>query len=485
MKEGDGKDLENEGLESESYDDESKGEVENQEVDMLDESQDAAEDLDEEYVEEDKNQSQISQIKSLVSQDPRKSMMMLVVFLVVMGGVIYYFFYDKSSDVIPTTGTPSTLDGNKGKEINKVVTPKVVGSSAPAPEYSLAIDPSKLSLNDNKQEDVKVEVINNVQSPPKPADPKSPGPAPSPAPSYQAKPSINQSPQVVSSAPEFQKKTDEEAKQKAKDTKLKSSLMLVGGKSEGASAKGSQDSQNKTRDLSANFSVEASTAPVSRLTKVGNMSHLITQGKIIEAVLETPVNTNYKGPIRAVISRDVYSELGENVLIPKGSRVIGNLIDGYRAGQTRVLLKWSRVILPSGYDIKVEGSPGVDKLGMIGIEGVVDRQFWNTLGNTVLLSALNVSLAKVLESEFGVSDSTSTTTVATDGSQTTNSTSTATQDAIKDQIDDISDGLKNWVTSNFATTPFITVDQGTVVKIFVNADIQFPSDISSGVNILK
>jgi type IV secretory pathway VirB10-like protein len=90
-----------------------------------------------------------------------------------------------------------------------------------------------------------------------------------------------------------------------------------------------------------------------------------------------------------------------------------------------------------------------------------------------------------MESEFGIGTSTTTTSIASDGTQTTSSASDPTQDAIKGEINNISSALKQWVASNFTTTPFITVDQGTVVKIFVNSDIQFPGSVSSGVNVLK
>jgi len=484
--ENEGQNLENEELENEPQDDGDEPDAGIEDDVNSNAEQDSAEDLDEEYLEDedqDQDQSQISQIKSLVSKDPRKSMMLLVVLLLVMGGVVYYFFYDKTGSSIPTRDNPVTLGEKQGRDVGNISAPKISGSSAPAPDYSLAVDPSQLNLDAQSKESTKVQDVNNLNAPTKVVEPKEVKVVtPDPGPAYQVKPSINNISQEASPAPDLTHKTNENAKNQNKSARLKSSIMLVGGKSSAGDAK---DSKGKSRDISHKFSAEASSAEVTRLTKIGNMSTLITQGKIIETVLETPVNTNYPGPIRALVSRDVYSELGENILIPKGSRVIGSLLGGYTAGHTRILLTWNRIILPSGYDIKVKAAPGVSKLGMIGIEGIVDRQLWNTLGNTVLLSALNVSLAKVMESEFGIGTSTTTTSIASDGTQTTSSASDPTQDAIKGEINNISSALKQWVASNFTTTPFITVDQGTVVKIFVNSDIQFPGSVSSGVNVLK
>ena len=55
----------------------------------------------------------------------------------------------------------------------------------------------------------------------------------------------------------------------------------------------------------------------------GNMEFVLGRGKIIDAVLETGINTDFGGEVRAVIGRDVFSESGKMILIPKGSRVFG------------------------------------------------------------------------------------------------------------------------------------------------------------------
>ena len=269
--------------------------------------------------------------------------------------------------------------------------------------------------------------------------------------------------------------------------KMKSSIMLTGGGqgSNSSAASGTKTGTVSTRDLTNNFTPATTSAPSSQLTAVGDMSGIIAQGKIIETVLETPINTNYPGPIRGLISRDVYSEMGSNVLIPKGSRVIGTMAGGYSAGQTRVIITWNRIIMPNGYDMQVQGSPGVDKLGMIGVEGIVDRQLWNTLGNALLISAINIALADVVQNAFNVGSQTSTVSTGTDGVQTSTNTLTPTQQSAQTSLSNLSSTFQQWLSSNFTVKPFINLDQGTIIKIFVNADLQFPSYISSGVNVVK
>ncbi|MDX5495271.1 MAG: TrbI/VirB10 family protein, partial [Wolbachia endosymbiont of Nomada marshamella] len=65
-------------------------------------------------------------------------------------------------------------------------------------------------------------------------------------------------------------------------------------------------------------------AQSSKATRVGKLGLMVTQGKIIDAVLETAINSDLQGMLRAMVSRDVYAETGDTVLIPKGSRLIGS-----------------------------------------------------------------------------------------------------------------------------------------------------------------
>jgi len=275
----------------------------------------------------------------------------------------------------------------------------------------------------------------------------------------------------------------------SKQTRMKSSMILsAAGTSQGTADSADPGNNTKTktevRTLRHNFDPTPTGAVFSKITRAGNMSLLITQGKLIDAVLETPVNTNYPGPIRAIISKDVYSEQGENVLIPKGSRVIGTATGGYKAGQDRITVVWNRLILPSGFDIVMKDAQGTDKLGQIGVSGDVNRQFFSTIGSAILLSAINVAIANKAQSQLNIGASTSTTTVDPSGNQTTVNNTTPAQQATQQAIQNLGNTTQQWVQENFIAKPYIVVDQGTVVKIFVNQDVVFPEHLGR-VSLLK
>lgn len=462
-------DAEQEGFSDTAQHDEGEVSYENEE----------AQDLKEEYSTENQEESsQLSRFKSMVSSDPKRSMVILLLLVGAIGAIMYYLLYSGSSGV-PKAPQGSFAKKREVKNNLKVSAPQISSSNDLIPSTDVAIDPiaAKAQLDQmladkaKKEAEKKAAEVAVVNTPNEVSTPQ-PQAVPVPQPNF------NNVVDVQSEKPEIKTESTSESKQKA-SARIKSTMLIGGASGQKSSA------QASVRSTSSDYVATASAAPLSKVTKVGNMASLITQGKIIETVLETPVNTNYPGPIRALVSKDVYSEKGSNVLIPKGSRVIGELAGGYQAGQTKVMVKWDRIIMPSGYDIKVEGAPGVGKLGNIGVDGIVDRQLWNSLGNVALLSAINVGMAKIMEKEFGVSSSTTTSTTSSSGDQTTNSTSSPTQQAAKQALDDTSSAIKKWVTDNFTTKPYIEVDQGSVVKIFVNSDIQFPQNISTGVDILK
>jgi len=120
---------------------------------------------------------------------------------------------------------------------------------------------------------------------------------------------------------------------------------------------------------------------------VTDRSYKLLQGKIIPAVLETAINSDLPGMLRASVSESVYSEDGNVLLVPKGSRLIGEYKSGVKRGQSRVFVIWSRMVRPDGIDIKMD-SPGTDTLGRAGLTGFVDTHFLERFGSSALLSLI-------------------------------------------------------------------------------------------------
>jgi type IV secretion system protein VirB10 len=126
----------------------------------------------------------------------------------------------------------------------------------------------------------------------------------------------------------------------------------------------------------------------ARAERMGNQGYTVAEGAVIPAVLETAINSDLPGYVRALVSRDVRSFDGANVLVPRGSRLVGQYRSGVALGQSRAFVIWTRLIRPDGVSVDL-GAPGTDALGRGGLEGRVDRHFLQRFGGSILLSLVS------------------------------------------------------------------------------------------------
>lgn len=189
---------------------------------------------------------------------------------------------------------------------------------------------------------------------------------------------------------------------------------------------------------------EVEVATAHQMTKLDT---LIPQGAVIGGVMETALNSDLPGFARAIVQRDVRSFDGSTVLIPAGSRMIGQYKSGIAQGASRVFVLWTRLIRPDGVSIEL-ASPAVDDLGRAGIGGKVNRHFLQRFGGAVLTSVLSAGINAAAAS----ASSGSTILVGSSG-QAAN--------------------LANLASQNADIPPTITTKQGAAVRIFVARDLDF------------
>lgn len=109
-------------------------------------------------------------------------------------------------------------------------------------------------------------------------------------------------------------------------------------------------------------SVSAVGVDVARATMNNRIDALVAQGTMIRGVLETAVQSDLPGMVRAVVSENVWSFDGRRILIPAGSRLVGEYKSSLTRGQTRVFVVWTRLLRSDGVSVQL-GSNGTDDLG--------------------------------------------------------------------------------------------------------------------------
>lgn len=265
------------------------------------------------------------------------------------------------------------------------------------------------------------------------------------------------------------------ANDKSQQQRLRSNMLVINGgpapaastETKAADAAVNEGDPNKT--FTAN-TLKASATEKAAPTRLTNLNYTIAQGKIIDAVMESAVNTDLPGTLRAIVSRDIFAESGRQVMIPKGSRLIGTYSTSVARGQARVLIIWTRLIRPDGIDIAI-GSAATDALGRGGVPGIVDNKYSEIFSAAILTSALGIGVAVATDA---MSNRDSTTTTNVNGTTTTGSSAAAASAGTVATIGNIS---KDIVNTMLDLRPTITIDQGTKINVFVNKDLIFPSSV--------
>ncbi|AMK21669.1 type IV secretory pathway VirB10 component [Sphingobium sp. TKS] len=116
--------------------------------------------------------------------------------------------------------------------------------------------------------------------------------------------------------------------------------------------------------------------------------NVLQAGAVIPAALITGIRSDVPGQITAQVTQNVYdSPTGRILLVPQGTRIVGQYDSGVGFGQRRVLLVWNRLIMPDGRSIVLERQPGANAEGYAGLEDGVDFH-WSEMFKAAALSTL-------------------------------------------------------------------------------------------------
>lgn len=178
--------------------------------------------------------------------------------------------------------------------------------------------------------------------------------------------------------------------------------------------------------------------------------YVVQAGTIIPAALITGIRSDLPGEITAQVTEAVFdTPTGKYLLIPQGSRLIGQYDSSVAFGQSRVLLVWTRLLRPDGSSIVLERQPGADTEGYAGLEDDVDYH-WGMLFKAAALSTL-LSVG----AEAGISSSENNLVQAIrEGAS--NSVSQTGQQIIQRQLN---------------IQPTLTIRPGFPVRVIVNRDL--------------
>lgn len=200
--------------------------------------------------------------------------------------------------------------------------------------------------------------------------------------------------------------------------------------------------------------------------RIQNPEKTIRSGTLIEASLMNAIDSESPGNVIAIISTDVVNSNGQ-ILIPKGSKVIGSYSSTAVAEETRVAIIWSKITISDYLEISVNAS-ATDQLGRNGLEADVDNRYGDMIENSMLLSFLTLGTAVAAEKLAGQNTQTnitSSTASAVTGITPVNS-------AFQSVITNVNEISRKMAERFAKVSPRLKVPQGTALKIMINQDIQ-------------
>ncbi len=207
---------------------------------------------------------------------------------------------------------------------------------------------------------------------------------------------------------------------------------------------GPQDRQRAFLDAE----VSRRTVAADRVTPA--LSPFVLQaGAVIPAALVTGIRSDLPGQIVAQVTQNVYdSPTGRSLLVPQGTRIIGQYDNGVGFGQRRVLLVWNRLIFPDGRSIVLERQPGADAQGYAGLEDGVDNHWWD------LIKAAGLSTLLGIGAELASDDNDRLIRAIRDGAQ-----------------DTINQAGQQIIQRQLQVAPTLTVRPGFPVRVIVTRDL--------------
>jgi type IV secretion system protein VirB10 len=211
-----------------------------------------------------------------------------------------------------------------------------------------------------------------------------------------------------------------------------------------------EEPKDPNRAFSRQMSGQAVTTAFPR--RVGNLECIALQGKMIDAELETAINTDLPGQIRAIVSSPLYAEQGREPLVPAGSRLNGVYNSAVRKGQVRVFAIWNRLIRPDGVEITID-SGVTDALGRAGLAAETDNHFGQIFGMSVLLSIIGAGAGTSgVDSDSGYNSA----------------------DAYRREVQQSFARTSERVLEPYASIPPTnSVAQGERIKVLLNRDLDF------------
>jgi type IV secretory pathway VirB10-like protein len=185
--------------------------------------------------------------------------------------------------------------------------------------------------------------------------------------------------------------------------------------------------------------------------------HRLLEGTVMDTVLTNRLDGSSASPVNCLVTNPMYSYSGQQVLIPAGTRVLGETKPVQNFGETRLAIAFHRLLFPNGSTQSLEQFKGLNQIGDAGLHDQVNQHYLSTFGAAAAVGLIGGLAQYVGTAGLGNSNRNGTVVIAGGMGQ-------ATTDATMQ------------IMSRFLNRlPTITIREGTRVKVYLTSDLELPA----------
>jgi type IV secretion system protein VirB10 len=122
--------------------------------------------------------------------------------------------------------------------------------------------------------------------------------------------------------------------------------------------------------------------------RAAGKTYMLFEGTILETVLIDRLDGGLAGPVECLLSADVYSNDRQHLLVPAGSKLLGETKKVDTFGESRLAVLFHRVLMPDGYSVSLDQFKGLNQIGDTGLRDQVNNHYARIFGVSLAIGAL-------------------------------------------------------------------------------------------------
>lgn len=194
-------------------------------------------------------------------------------------------------------------------------------------------------------------------------------------------------------------------------------------------------------------------APAGAPAAATGKTYVLFEGTVLETVLINRLDGQFSGPIECLLSNDVYSHDRQHLLVPAGSKLLGETRKVESFGQTRLAVSFHRLIMPDGYSVSLDHFQGLNQIGDAGLRDQVNNHYLRIFGTSLAIGAIGAV------AEGGTS-----------GALTASGTDLMRQGFAQSTAQSSAQILDRFLN----IPPAITIREGHRIKVYLSGDLALP-----------